>query len=184
MSEVLLNKQIFIIYCTAFETENLLVFLSTKSLAMICSSHVFTKNEFRIYKRLVLCFIVFLVKTIWCAKSRLNLKRFLFLIWSHPQKDVPNHYLNFFTSAKFRKHTVKPWILPKKPYEWIRFYYYATCFRSFFGRDWRHQKTIRNYPTFRIGWKVEDSDLAHIFECWDQSKNSFWDWATFKKDSL
>ena len=30
----------------------------------------------------------------------------------------------------------------QKTNEWIHFYYYVTCFRSFFGRNWRLQKDI------------------------------------------
>ena len=30
----------------------------------------------------------------------------------------------------------------QKTNEWIRFYYYGTCFRSFIGRNWSHQKGI------------------------------------------
>ena len=30
----------------------------------------------------------------------------------------------------------------QKTNEWIRLYYYVTCFRSSFGRNWRHQKDI------------------------------------------
>ena len=33
--------------------------------------------------------------------------------------------------------------------KWIHFYYYATCFRSFFGRNWRLKNAFRNYLTFR-----------------------------------
>ena len=37
----------------------------------------------------------------------------------------------------------------QKTNEWIHFYYYGMCFRSFFGRNWRHQKKpFRNYLTF------------------------------------
>ena len=42
-----------------------------------------------------------------------------------------------------------------KTNKWNRFYYYATCFRSFFGRDWRHQKNFGNYLSFRIQWKFQ-----------------------------
>jgi hypothetical protein len=34
----------------------------------------------------------------------------------------------------------------KKTNERIRFYYYATSFRSFFGRNWRHHKDISKLP--------------------------------------
>ena len=37
----------------------------------------------------------------------------------------------------------------QKTNEWIHFYCYATCFCSFFGRNWRHQKN-----PFEITWPL------------------------------
>ena len=34
----------------------------------------------------------------------------------------------------------------QKTNEWIQLYYYATCFCSFLGRNWRHQKDITKSP--------------------------------------
>ena len=41
-------------------------------------------------------------------------------------------------------HVIKGQLISKANFqaEWIRFYYYATCFRSFFWRIWRHQKNL------------------------------------------
>ena len=47
--------------------------------------------------------------------------------------------------SKTRKQIVKPWILPKNErmnLTLLLWYLRLTCFRSFFGRNWRHQKDI------------------------------------------
>ena len=45
---------------------------------------------------------------------------------------------------QFRKQTVKPRILPKNE-RMNSFYYYATCFRSFFGRTLGQKKKVSRF---------------------------------------
>ena len=56
------------------------------------------------------------------------------------------HNIHMINVSSFRKQIVKPWILSKKMNKWIHFYYYATCFCSVFGRNWRHQKILFKLP--------------------------------------
>ena len=39
----------------------------------------------------------------------------------------------------------------------------TTCFRSFFGRNQRHQKSFRNYLTFSIWDLVQKNIWNHLF---------------------
>ena len=64
-------------------------------------------------------------------------KNYLRLQDKRPETDIEIDNLSIKVS-KTRKQIVKPWIRPKnKPMN-------STCFCSFFGRNWRHQKTFRN----------------------------------------
>ena len=50
----------------------------------------------------------------------------------------------------------------QKMNKWIHFYYYATCFRSFFVRNWRHQKDISNYLS-KLGQKLPKFNFQSQF---------------------
>ena len=61
------------------------------------------------------------------------------------KKALPKEVYLLLKVSKTWKQIVKPWILPKNKQmnsTLLLWYLRSTCFRSFFGRNWRHQKDI------------------------------------------
>ena len=58
----------------------------------------------------------------------------------------------------------------QKTNKWARFYYYTTCFRSFFGRNWRHPKDISKLPDLYL-FKIDLNAVDKIYHIKKQNEN-------------
>ena len=51
----------------------------------------------------------------------------------------------------------------QKTNETIRLYYYSTCFRSFFGRKWKHQKVLLKLTDLYVSKDFFKNEIQYLF---------------------